>query len=74
MIVVCKRGTKRLIKGHRYEVSKLLNSSTNSRKRVFIESIGTFSVTTFTTTDGNDLPQVDYVKPGYGRYFHTTKI
>jgi hypothetical protein len=66
MIVVCKRGTKRLIKGHRYEVSKLWNSATTSRKRVFIDGIGTFAVTTFTTTDGGNLSQVDYTKPGYG--------
>lgn len=64
MIVICKRGTKRLIKGHRYEVRQLWNSQNGRRSgRVFLENIGTFAVSGFTTTDGKELPQIDYTKP-----------
>jgi hypothetical protein len=60
MIVVCKRGTKRLIKGHRYETNKV----SSSRNILYIEGIGSFSLSLFTTVDGSDIPKVDYVKPG----------
>lgn len=76
MIVVCKRGTKKLIKGHRYEVSRLWNSVTTSGRvgRVLIEGIGSFSTTTFTTTDGKELPKVNYTKPGGTQTFTRLKF
>jgi len=69
MIVICKRGTKRLIKGHRYEVRQLWNSQNGRRSgRVFLENIGTFAVSGFTTADGKELPQIDYTKPDAQQY------
>ena len=47
MIVVCKRPTKRLIKGVRYEVENLWNDGTSQRwleGKVSIKDIGRFSV------------------------------
>jgi hypothetical protein len=72
MIVICKRGTKRLIKGHRYEVRQLWNSQNGrTRGRVFLENIGAFAVSGFTTTDGNELPQIDYTKPNIQPRYNT---
>lgn len=60
MIVVCKRGTKRLIEGHRYEANRVWGN----RKKIMIEGVGGFSLSTFTTIDGNPIPANDYIKPG----------
>lgn len=66
MVVICKRATKRLIKDHRYEVRNLWNSGTPGRRSgyLYLEGIGSFSVSGFVTTDGEELPKIDYTKPG----------
>ena len=64
MIVICKRPTKRLVKGVRYETGSLYNSGTNQRWQegtVEILGIGRFVVDNFTTTDGNPLPKTNIV-------------
>jgi hypothetical protein len=66
MIVVCKRPTKRLIKGVRYEVENLWNDGTSQRwveGRVSIKDVGRFCVGNFVDTNGNELPKVKIVKP-----------
>ena len=66
MNVICKRPTKRLIKGHRYKVKNLWNDGSNRAwldGRLEIEGIGKFSVTGFTDTDGNDVPKVNIIAP-----------
>lgn len=64
MIVICKKPTKRLVKGVRYETGSLFNSGTNQRWQegtVEILGIGRFVVDNFTTTDGNPLPKTDII-------------
>jgi len=64
MIVICKRPTKRLVKGVRYETGSLYNSGNNQRWQegtVEILGIGRFVVDNFTTTDGNPLPKTNIV-------------
>ena len=64
MIVICKRPTKKLVKGVRYETGSLHNSGTNQRWQegtVEILGIGRFVVDNFTTTDGNPLPKTDII-------------
>ena len=64
MIVICKRPTKKLVKGVRYETGSLHNSGTNQRWQegtVEILGIGRFVVDNFTTTDGNPLPKTNIV-------------
>lgn len=64
MIVICKRPTKRLVKGVRYETGSLYNSGTNQRWQegtVEILGIGRFVVDNFTTTDGNPLPKTNII-------------
>ena len=66
MIVVCKRPTKRLIKGVRYEVESLWNDGTSQRwleGRVSIKDIGKFSIGNFVDENGNDLPKIKIIKP-----------
>lgn len=61
MIVICKRPTKRLVKGLRYEVASMYNSTTHyvSYGTVLIKGIGSFSVKNFTDVDGNPLPKIN---------------
>jgi hypothetical protein len=64
MIVICKRPTKRLVKGVRYETGSLYNSGSNQRWQegtVEILGIGRFSVDNFTDTNGNPLPKTDII-------------
>jgi hypothetical protein len=64
MIVICKRPTKRLVKGVRYETGSLYNSGNNQRWQegtVEILGIGRFVVDNFTTTDGNPLPKTNII-------------
>jgi hypothetical protein len=66
MIVVCKRPTKRLVKGVRYEVDNLWNDGTSQRwleGRVGIKDIGRFSVGNFVDENGNELAKIKIVKP-----------
>ena len=64
MIVICKKPTKRLVKGVRYETGSLFNSGSNAKWQegtVEILGIGRFVVDNFTTTDGNPLPKTDII-------------
>jgi hypothetical protein len=66
MIVVCKRPTKRLIKGVRYEVENLWNDGTSQRwveGRVDIKDVGKFCIANFVDENGNELPKIKIVKP-----------
>lgn len=66
MIVVCKRPTKRLVKGVQYEVVNLWNSGNNQRwqeGKVQILGIGIFIVDNFTDVNGNPLPKTDIITP-----------
>jgi hypothetical protein len=66
MIVICKRPTKRLVKGVRYETGSLYNDGTNQRWQegtVEIVGVGRFVVDNFTTTDGNPLPKTNVIVP-----------
>jgi len=66
MIIVCKRPTKRLVKGVRYEVENLWNDGSNQRwleGKVGIKGIGRFSVGNFTDETGSEVQKVNIVKP-----------
>jgi signal peptidase I len=66
MIVICKKDTKRLIKGVRYEVQNLWNDGTNQRwieGKIEIKGIGRFLVNNFTDTNGNNLPKINVISP-----------
>ena len=66
MIVVCKRPTKRLVKGVRYEVDGLWNDGSNQRwleGKVSIKGIGRFSVGNFTDENGNGVSKINIVRP-----------
>jgi hypothetical protein len=66
MIVICKRPTKRLVKGIRYETGSLYNDGTNQRWQegtVEILGVGRFVVDNFTDTDGNPLPKTNVIVP-----------
>ena len=66
MIAICKRPTKRLVKGARYEVDSLWNDGTNQRwleGRLYIKGIGRFVVGNFTDINGNELPKINKVNP-----------
>ncbi len=61
MIVIAKKGTTKLVKGARYEVRSLFNSTNRSRtNRVYLKGIGGYVVDNFTTTDGQPLPKIDW--------------
>jgi hypothetical protein len=63
MIAVCKISTKRLIKGHRYEIESMWNAGVSRYSylngKLMIKGIGRFSVNTFTDVNGDELPKVD---------------
>lgn len=66
MIIVCKRPTKRLVKGVRYEVENLWNDGSSQRwleGKVSIKGIGRFSVGNFVDENGNEVPKTKIVKP-----------
>ena len=66
MIVICKRPTKRLVKGVRYETGSLYNDGTNQNWQegtVEILGVGRFVVDNFTDTDGKPLPKVNIIVP-----------
>jgi len=63
MIVICKKGSTRLVKGLRYEVVAMNNSPTSSYNSVRIKDFGAYSVKNFTTIDGNELPKIDIPLP-----------
>lgn len=65
MIVICKKGTKKLVKGLRYEVRNLWNNGQNQRwlegKIELKEVSGRFSVNNFTDTNGNALSNTNQI-------------
>jgi len=66
MIVICKKPTKRLVKGVRYETGSLYNDGTNQHWQegtVEILGVGRFVVDNFTDTDGNPLPKTNIIIP-----------
>jgi hypothetical protein len=60
MIVIAKRNTKRIIKGHRYEVDRIF-----SMGRILIRGIGSFQLSGFTDTNGNEIKPVDWTSTSY---------
>lgn len=70
MIVICKRETKRLIKGVRYEVQNLWNGGNNQRwieGKVEIKGIGRFVVSNFTDINGKELPKINIISKNNDR-------
>jgi len=66
MIAICKKGTKRLVKGVRYEILNLWNDGTNQKWRegkLQLKGIGTFSVTNFTDDNGKPLLNINIIAP-----------
>lgn len=66
MIAICKRPTKRLVKGARYEIDSIWNDGTSQRwleGRLYIKGIGRFRVDNFTDIDGKELPKIQKVNP-----------
>lgn len=66
MIAICKKGTKRLVKGVRYKILNLWNDGTNQKWRegkLQIEDIGTFSVDNFTDDNGKPLQNINIIAP-----------
>lgn len=66
MIVVCKRGTNRLVKGARYKVDGLWNDGTNQRwleGKLFIRGFGRYVVGNFTDENGSPVPRINIAMP-----------
>ena len=65
MVIVALKNTTKLVKGARYEVYQLNNSTTGYRRnRVWIKGLGGYDVKGFSDTNGNPLPQID-IKPTF---------
>jgi hypothetical protein len=66
MIVIAKKGTTKIVKGHRYEVQTLYNAQSRSNNnrftmgRVYLKGIGSYVVSNFTDVNGNELPKIDW--------------
>ncbi len=66
MIVICKRPTKKLLKGVQYESGSLWNDGTNQKwleGKVEILGVGRFSVDSFTDVNGSPLPKTNIILP-----------
>ena len=66
MIAICKKGTKRLVKGVRYEILNLWNDGTNQKWRegkLQLKGIGTFSVNNFADDNVKPLPSINIIAP-----------
>lgn len=63
MFIICKSQSKRLIKGHSYEVEILLNNGTNQSWRegkVKVKGVnGLFSVKSFTDINGGEVQKIN---------------
>lgn len=59
MIVVCKKGTTKLVKGLEYNLVGLDNADPTKTGSVKIEGLGWYTVNNFETTDGKPLPKID---------------
>jgi hypothetical protein len=62
MVVVCKKGTIKLVKGLPYQVIELQNLSKTQIGRVYIKNIGWYTVNNFETVDGKPLPKIDITR------------
>ena len=62
MVVICKKGTVKLIKGLPYQVVALENSDKTKIGRAWIKDIGWYTVNNFETTDGKPLPKIDIAR------------
>ena len=62
MVVVCKKGTVKLVKGLPYQVVALENSKKDRIGRAWIKDIGWYSVNNFETTDNKPLPKIDIAR------------
>jgi hypothetical protein len=62
MVVICKKGTVKLVKGLPYQVVTLENSKKDKIGRAWIKDKGWYSVNNFETTDGKSLPKIDIAK------------
>lgn len=64
MIVICKKETKKLVKGLRYEVQNLWNNGQNQswmEGKIEVKGVsGRYSVNNFTDVNGNSLPNVNH--------------
>ena len=61
MIVICKKSTKKLVKGVKYNAIGLWNSGINNSTHegnAFIENFGMYSINNFTDIDGKPLPKI----------------
>lgn len=67
MIVVCKKETKKLVKGLRYEVNNLWNNGQNQRwmeGKIEVKGVsGRYSVNNFTDVNGNPVPNINHTTP-----------
>lgn len=66
MIVVCKIGTKKLIKGNRYNAINIWNDGTSPRYlegKITIEGIGLYSVNNFTDINSKPIPKIKMAAP-----------
>lgn len=66
MIVICKKASKKLVKGLRYDVQNLWNDGKNQRwleGKVEIKGFGRYTVKNFTDIDGKPLPNVNVLNP-----------
>jgi hypothetical protein len=66
MIVICKKATKKMVKGLRYEVLNLWNDGNSQRwqeGKIEILGFGRFVVGNFTDTDGKPIPQIKILNP-----------
>ena len=62
MVVICKKGTVKLIKGLPYQVVALENSKKDKIGRAWIKDKGWYTVNNFETTDGKPLPKIDIAR------------
>jgi len=62
MVVICKKGTVKLVKGLPYQVVALENSDKTKIGRAWIKDIGWYTVNNFETTDGKPLPKIDIAR------------
>jgi hypothetical protein len=77
MILICKKETKRTLKGVRYEVNNLWNNGNNQRwieGKVEIKNVGRFNVKNFTDLNGNPVPNINYTNPKSSKTGNTLKF
>lgn len=62
MIVISKKGSTKLIKGHKYEVQRIRNSM--NKGFIHLKGIGSsYICDNFTDVDGNELKKIDWQSP-----------